>query len=66
MCAAAGATGARSWLQAQHSTWLTPTRLKAATVTLFVVAGGASTVGISGSSKAPPKPVARHAYVRTP
>ena len=42
--------GARSWLQAQHMTWLTPKRLRAATVTMFVVAGGVSTIGLSGSS----------------
>jgi hypothetical protein len=64
MAAAAGATGARSWLQAQHMTWLTPKRLKAATVTLFVLAGAVSTVGLSGSTKPPPKQAAHHAPAR--
>jgi hypothetical protein len=63
MCAAAGATGARSWLQAQHMTWLTPKRMKAATVTMFVLAGGVSTVGLSGSTPPPAKPPGHHAAV---
>jgi hypothetical protein len=61
MAAAAGATGARAWLQAQHLTWLTPKRMRAATVTVFIVAGTVSSVGIGGSSTPPPKPVAHHA-----
>jgi hypothetical protein len=65
MAAAAGATGARSWLQAQHTTWLTPKRMKAATVTLFVMAGGISTVGLSGSTPQA-KPAAHHAPARLP
>lgn len=32
MAAAAGASGARSWLQARHMTWLTPKRMRAATL----------------------------------
>jgi hypothetical protein len=63
MAAAAGATGARSWLQAQHMTWLTPRRMKAATATLFVVAFGVSSVGLSGSTP-PPHPAVHHAIVR--
>jgi hypothetical protein len=51
MAAAAGASGARSWLQAQHRTWLTPRRLRAATVALFVAAFGISSVGLGGSSQ---------------
>jgi hypothetical protein len=50
MAAAAGATGARSWLQAQHLSWLTPRRMKGVTVGLCVAALGVSTVGLSGSS----------------
>ena len=50
IAAAAGASGARSWLQAQHVSWLTPKRMRAATVTMFVVATGVSSVGLSGSS----------------
>jgi hypothetical protein len=61
MAAAAGATGARSWLQAQHLTWLTPRRLKATTVGLCVAALGVSTVGLSGSSAAP-----HHAHASPP
>jgi hypothetical protein len=59
MAAAAGATGARSWLQAQHTTWLTPRRLRVATATIFVIAGGVSTVGLSGSTT-PPTPAHHH------
>ena len=50
MAAAAGATGARSWLQAHHATWLTPRRLKAATVTIMVGAFGVASLGLSGST----------------
>jgi hypothetical protein len=53
MAAAAGATGTRSWLQAQHLTWLTPRRMRAATIALLVAAFGISSVGISGSTAAP-------------
>jgi hypothetical protein len=50
MAAAAGATGTRSWLQAQHQTWLTPKRLRAATIALFVAAFGFSSITLSGST----------------
>ena len=50
MAAAAGASGARSWLQAQHMTWLTPRVLRAMTVVLFVVAFVFSSVTLSGST----------------
>jgi hypothetical protein len=50
MAAAAGASGARSWLQAQHATWLTPRVLRAATIALFVAAFGFSSLTISGST----------------
>jgi hypothetical protein len=53
MAAAAGASGVRSWLQARHLTWLTPRRLRIATITLFVAAFAVSAVGLSGST-APP------------
>jgi hypothetical protein len=52
MAAAAGATGARTWLQTRQLTWLTPRRFKAATVAVFVAAFGFSTVGLSSSSSA--------------
>jgi len=58
MAAAAGASGTRAWLQAQHKTWLTPGRLRAGTIALFVVAFGISSVGLSGST---PAPRAQHA-----
>lgn len=60
IAAMAGASGVRSWLQAHHLTWLTPKRMRMATVVLFVVAAGVSTVGMSGSS-APQHPAAHHA-----
>ena len=46
MAAAAGASGARSWLQAQHMTWLTPRVLRAMTIALFVVAFGFSSISV--------------------
>jgi hypothetical protein len=49
MAAMAGASGTRSWLQAQHQTWLTPRVLRAITITLFVVAFVVSSVVLSGS-----------------
>jgi len=56
MAAAAGASGVRSWLGSRHLTWLTPRRLRAATATLFVLAGISSSVVLSGSTAphAPP------------
>ena len=53
MAAMAGASGARSWLQAQHATWLTPKRMRAATITLFTAAAIGSSVTISGSTPGP-------------
>jgi hypothetical protein len=50
MAAAAGASGARTWLQAHHATRLTPRRLRAATVALMVAAFAVSTIGLSGST----------------
>jgi hypothetical protein len=50
MAAMAGASGARSWLQAHHETWLTPRRMKVATASIFTAAALGSTVGLSGSS----------------
>jgi hypothetical protein len=52
MAAAAGASGTRAWLQAQHQTWLTPRRMRAVTIGLFVAAFGISSVGLSGSTPA--------------
>ena len=50
LAAMAGASGARSWLQTRHSTWLTERRLKQATVGIFVAAALGSTVALKGSS----------------
>jgi hypothetical protein len=44
-------------------TWLTPRRLRAATVALFVAAFGISSVGLGGSSKPAPRP-AHHALAQ--
>jgi hypothetical protein len=52
MAAAAGASGARSWLGARRFTWLTPRRLRSGTIALFVAAFGISSVGLSGSTPA--------------
>jgi hypothetical protein len=50
MAAMAGASGTRSWLQSVP--WLTPARLKALTIALFVVAFVVSSVVLSGSGAA--------------
>jgi hypothetical protein len=50
MAAATGATGARTWLQNSHATWLTPRRMKVATVGVMSAALAVSTVGLSGST----------------
>jgi hypothetical protein len=50
MAAMAGASGARSWLQARHETWLTPRRMKVATASIFAAAALGSTVGLKGST----------------
>jgi len=55
----AGANGARSWLQARHLTWLTPRRMRAATVALFALATLFASIGLSGSTK-PASPAAAH------
>ncbi|MCW3066140.1 MAG: hypothetical protein JWN32_3312 [Solirubrobacterales bacterium] len=67
MTAAAGATGARSWLQAQHVTWLTPRRMRAVTVGLCVAALGVSSIGLSGSGASAhhaPAPAPAHTVAR--
>jgi hypothetical protein len=69
MAAMAGATGARSWLQAHHETWLTERRLKAATAGIFIAATLGSTVALKGTG-APaddhpaPAPVEHHVQAR--
>jgi hypothetical protein len=57
----AGASGARSWLQNQHQTWLTERRMKAATAGVFVAAALGSTVALKGST-----PPAHHAPPQAP
>lgn len=63
MAAMAGASGVRSWLQAHHLTWLTPRRMRAATVTLFAIAVLVSSIGLSGSTRPPAKPVPHQAHI---
>ncbi len=46
--AAAGATGIRAWLATRGWAWVTPTRLRHATIGLLVVALGAAAT-LSGS-----------------
>jgi hypothetical protein len=58
MAAMAGASGARTWLQAQHASWLTPRRMRAATVGVFAAAALGSSLTLSGSS---PHVAAHHA-----
>jgi hypothetical protein len=60
VAAAAGASGVRAWLQAHHMTWLTPARMRTATIALFVVALAISTIALSGTTK-PPEQSASHA-----
>jgi hypothetical protein len=62
MAAMAGASGARSWLQTRHETWLTESRMKAATAGIFVAATLGSTVALTGSTPpahhpVPPAPI---------
>ncbi len=58
MAAMAGASGARSWLQAHHVTWLTERRMRVATASIFVAATLGSTVALKGSS--PPSHPSSH------
>jgi hypothetical protein len=60
MAAATGATGARTWLQNSHATWLTPRRMRVATIGVMGAAFAVSTVGLSGSTPNT-HPVAAHA-----
>jgi hypothetical protein len=49
MAAAAGVTGARTWLQTRGWTWVTPARLRRFTLAACVLALLVSTVTLSGS-----------------
>jgi hypothetical protein len=64
MTAAAGATGARTWLQNSHATWLTPRRMRVATIGVMGAALAVSTLGLSGSTPAP-HTSGHHASVKT-
>jgi len=66
IAAAAGASGARSWLQAHHLSWLTPRRMRLATIALLAAGTLVSSVGLSGSTKAPHKQALHQASVRAP
>jgi hypothetical protein len=57
MAAAAGATGARTGLQALKARWLTRRRLRVLTAVPAVCAFGVASVGVSGST---PDRSARH------
>jgi hypothetical protein len=52
----AGASGARSWLQAHRPPWLTDQRLRRATAAIFIVATIVGTTRMSGSGAAPEHP----------
>jgi hypothetical protein len=54
MLAASAATGARSWLAAGGFRWITPARLKAATIMLIALAVVGGSLRFSGSTP-PPK-----------
>lgn len=54
MSAMAGASGLRAWLQTRGWSFVTPVRLRRATIAAFVVATLVSTVGLSGSTKPTP------------
>jgi hypothetical protein len=49
LLAISGASAVRTWLDA-HAAWLTPRRLKVASVLLLVLAIGVSTIGLKGSA----------------
>lgn len=42
-----------TWLQNSHATWLTPRRMRVATIGVIGAAFADSTVGLSGSTAAP-------------
>jgi hypothetical protein len=50
MAAAAGASGAKAWLQAHHMTWLTEARVRVATVVIVILMLAVSTISFSGTS----------------
>jgi hypothetical protein len=50
MCAAASATGFRTWLQTHNIGWLTPRRMRALTIAVMSGAAIFATVGFSGAT----------------
>ena len=55
MAASAGATGVRSWLGSRRFSWITPARLRGATIALIAAALIASATLVSGSGAGPAK-----------
>jgi hypothetical protein len=47
--AAVGVTGARAWLAAKGFAWMTPRRLRFATISLIVAGVIGASVGLSGT-----------------
>jgi hypothetical protein len=64
MMAASAATGVRSWLHTRDWSFLTPRRLKLATIVLIVLAFGFSAVRFSGSTPAQAHHPPAHGQVR--
>jgi hypothetical protein len=58
MTSGAAVTGARSWLATRNVSWLTPQRLRRATICLLAAGLLASALFVSGSGK---HPVSAHA-----
>lgn len=59
MAAAAGASGARAWLQTRAWSWVTPRRLRGVTIGLCGGALAVSTIGVSSSSKVASHPTSQ-------
>jgi hypothetical protein len=51
MTAGATASGTRAFIAAKHFSWVTPSRLRAITITLIVAALAASSLLVSGSDR---------------
>jgi hypothetical protein len=64
MTSGAVATGARSWLATRNYSWLTPLRLKRATIAFFTAALVASALLVSGSGAQPASAQAHPGAVR--
>jgi hypothetical protein len=66
MAATAGATGARSWLGVKRFSWLTPRRLRIATIVLVSAALFASATLVSGTSASRPQAAPKAAAQAAP